>query len=453
MQKLPKSAYFDGMRVAINAATTKVMIVKRPLALVLLLSVLITSGAISQLFQARFVTSAYSWQRLDAASQAENHLYAFQGAQFMLGSKDFTFRTYMQGFNDFAGPNKNDPSLRLYTFSVTARNLLDMVDVQAGRLFVFGGAGRGLIDGISASVRPLGDKLVVRGFYGLLAPGDRSFKLSEAENSLAGVHVSSRLLPSLQLSASIARKQYSQEGYTAFRADTLFNPYTIDFRPTARTEDIVSADARYDFEGYGDVYARYDHDITAKEMARVNAFGRFRVMEDLAVTAEYLRREPRISYQSIFSVFSYSTVQDISAGVEYGFMEGWHALANVGTISYGDESSQRVTLGINGHYVSASFATNVSDRSTLDAASLNAGYPLFDNLITPTLLVSYAHYKLDANAPTNDAIGLSGGVSVRPLPLLLVDAQVQWMNNKVYASDMRFFLRVSYALSHRLSMF
>ncbi len=439
--------------VAEPGPTTKVKTVKRLLTLAFSLLLLIPGAALAQLFQARFVTSAYSWQRLDAASQTESHLYGFQGAQFMLGSKDFTFRTYMQGFNDFAGPNKNDPSFKLYSLSVSVRNLLDMVDVQAGRLYVFSGAGRGLIDGLSATVRPLKEKLTVKGFYGLLTPGDRSLDLSDSENFLAGVHVSSQLLPSLQVSASVASKGYSQEGYTAVRADTLFNPFTFDFRPMTRTEDIVSADARYDVEGYGDVYVRYDHDITAKEMAKLNAFGRFRIMPDLAITAEYLRREPRISFQSIFSVFTYSTVQDINAGIEYGLMDGWHLLANVGSISYGDESSQRVTLGVNGEYVSASFATNISDRSTLDAASLNAGYPLFDNFITPTILVSYAHYKLDADAPTNDALGVSGGLAIRPLQMLLVDAQVQWMNNKVYTSDTRFFLRISYALSHRFSMF
>jgi len=179
--------------VAITWQTTQVTIVKRLLILAFSLSPLISSGAFAQLFQARFVTSAYSWQRLDASKKSENHLFAFQGAQLMIGSKDLTFRTYLQGFNDFAGPNKNDPKFRLYTFSVDARNLFDMADVQAGRFYVFAGAGRGLIDGLSASVRPFGDLVVVKGFYGILAPGDRSAAISQSENSLAGFRVSGRL--------------------------------------------------------------------------------------------------------------------------------------------------------------------------------------------------------------------------------------------------------------------
>jgi hypothetical protein len=359
----------------------------------------------------------------------------------------------MQGFNDFAGPQKNDPSFRMYSISLKARQLLDLLDVQLGRFYVFSGAARGLIDGFSVKASPFQKKLSISGFYGRLAPADRSIALNDAGNTMIGLHISGQPTDALHASLSFARKQFSQKSYRAIRTDSLFNPLPIDFNPAKRTEDIVSADARYDVEGYGDVYARYDYDVETKAMARMNAFGRFRVREDLAVTAEYLQREPRIYYQSIFSVFAYSTIKDINAGLEYGLTEKWNLFANYGTISYGNESSQRITVGVNGDYISASFSKNISDRSDLDAASINAGYPLLNNMLTPTLLVSYAHYKLDESAPTHDAIGVAGGLVYRPLSSLIIDTQVQWMNNKVYANDVRLFLRVSYVVSQRLNLF
>ncbi len=134
-------------------------------------------------------------------------------------------------------------------------------------------------------------------------------------------------------------------------------------------------------------------------------------------------------------------------------MKGWGVVAQVGSASYGSEKTDRVSVGINGDIVSASFAKNISDRQDLDAVSLSASYPLMDRLVTPTLVVSYAHYKPDELSPLRDALGIAGGATVRPSPSLMVDAQLQWMNNRVYKSDTRLFVRFSYLFNDRLNVF
>ncbi|MEX0602219.1 MAG: hypothetical protein WD295_02690, partial [Bacteroidota bacterium] len=75
------------------------------------------------------------------------------------------------------------------------------------------------------------------------------------------------------------------------------------------------------------------------------------------------------------------------------------------------------------------------------------------NLLTPTLMASLAEYKLGEYAKPARAWSAAGGVVVRPFPTLSVDAQAQWVRNKVYGADMRFFVRASYWFSERLSIF
>jgi len=67
--------------------------------------------------------------------------------------------------------------------------------------------------------------------------------------------------------------------------------------------------------------------------------------------------------------------------------------------------------------------------------------------------VGYAHYKLDSNAPISDALSGAIGAVYRPIPVLSLDAQVQWIQNKIYNNDVRLFLRGSYYLGEHLNIF
>jgi hypothetical protein len=60
---------------------------------------------------------------------------------------------------------------------------------------------------------------------------------------------------------------------------------------------------------------------------------------------------------------------------------------------------------------------------------------------------------LSSDAPAANALSAAVGAVYRPIPVLSLDAQVQWIQNKVYGNDMRLFLRGSYYLSQRLNIF
>jgi len=41
----------------------------------------------------------------------------------------------------------------------------------------------------------------------------------------------------------------------------------------------------------------------------------------------------------------------------------------------------------------------------------------------------------------------------RPIPVLSLDAQGQWIQNKIYKNDIRLFVRASYLFSQQLGLF
>jgi hypothetical protein len=195
-------------------------------------------------------------------------------------------------------------------------------------------------------------------------------------------------------------------------------------------------------------------DLYLEKMSRIELFTRVKIMEPLSVTGEYIHREPRLSYNSIFWVFAYNTISEYELGAEYALCKDCQVFGKYGSVSYGgDDNSNRITLGGSIKYASASFSWNTGYGGELAAFSANAGYPMFNNTITPTIMVGYAHYKLSDNAPTANALSAAIGAVYRPIPVLSLDAQVQWIQNKVYGNDMRLFLRGSYYLSERLNIF
>jgi hypothetical protein len=111
-------------------------------------------------------------------------------------------------------------------------------------------------------------------------------------------------------------------------------------------------------------------------------------------------------------------------------------------------------VGANGDHVSISLTRNTGYAGQLSAASANFGYPLYENKLMPTILVSYARYKLGEGATRLDnALSLALGAVYRPVPVLSFDTQAQWIQNKIYKNDLRLFLRVSYLFSQQLGIF
>lgn len=408
----------------------------------------------AQFFQLRLVSSANAWQLQDTVGQSSKHLFGYQTVQLSLAGENLSFHTYLQGFNDFAGPLKNEGTIRFYNFYLKYTNLFEMLDLSLGRQAIFAGVGNGTIDGGLASIRLLDSRLKVLGYYGALpSPGQKFEMISDQkDNNMFGAQIIGVPVDFARVSLSYMQKNIKPETYWAIRKDSLFNPVTTEISPSSTAEQYISGDFSIDY-GIISAYARSDFDLNQENFSRVQLFTRVKVMEPFSLTGEYIHREPRLSYNSIFWVFAYNTISEYELGAEYAICKDWQIFGKFGSVSYGDDNSNRVTLGGSMKYASASLSWNTGYGGELAALSVNAGYPLFDNKITPTIVVGYAHYKLESNAPTSDALSGAVGAVYRPIPALSLDAQVQWIQNKIYNNDVRLFLRGSYYFSDHLNIF
>lgn len=433
------------------------------LLLLTCLLVLSVSGAFGQRLQARFVTSAYAWERQDTIGTSSQHLFGYQTVQLSLAGEQLSFHTYLQGFNDFAGPVKNDPTVRLYNLYAKWSNIAGMADLSVGRHAVFAGVGTGTIDGGIATLRFLDSKLKLVGYYGSLPSLGYKAALIEnaADNSMMGGQLVVAPVEFARASVSYMKKNMLPETYRGTRRDSLFNPYLVEIKPSATAEEYLSGDVSVDYKDIVSGYARFDYDVLLEKSARMQLFTRLtpfaassvKALQALSITAEYLQREPRLLFNSIFSVFSFTSLKEYEAGAEYAIGASWQVFAKYGSVSYNDATRNQITVGINGEHISASLTRDDGDGGELSAASLNLGYPLFGNKLTPTLLVGYAHYKLSEYSQLENALSVAVGAVYRPLRALSVDAQAQWIQNKIYNTDMRFFVRVNYLLSQQLAIF
>lgn len=409
----------------------------------------------SQLIQARFVSSAYGWQQQDTVGQATNHLFGYQTVQLSAAKDQFSLHTYWQGYNDFAGELKNKGQYRLYNLYLRATSLFDVADITLGRQPVFAGVGTGTIDGGLAAVKLLDSRLKVAGYYGSLPPPlQKAEMIGNAKNNfMTGAQVVATPVDYAQLSLSYMKRAVQPDIYTATRRDSLFNPYLVEIRPSAREEKYLSGDFNVDYENLASLYGRYDYDLLLEKRSRIQLFTRIKPMEDVGLTAEYLQRDPRISFNSIFTAFTFNTLKEYQLGVEYSLTGEQMLFVRFGNLSYNDEDVRTITVGANTRHVGASVSTSTGYPGDLTSASLNAGYPIMDNTLTPTLLVSYARYKLNELAPLEGALSTGLGAVYRPMPELSLDAQFQWIQNKIYKSDTRLFVRVSYLFIERLDLF
>ena len=428
------------------------------------LVVLFVSGADAQRLQARFVTSAYAWERQDSIGKSSQHLYGYGTMQLSLSGEQLSLHTYLQGFNDFAGPLSSNPTLRLYNLYFKWANIANLVDVSLGRQTVFAGVGNGTIDGGLASIKFLDSRFKLTGYYGALPAERFEAKLIDNtdKNYMAGGRLSASPLDFAQFSVSYMQKNIKPETYFSIRRDSLFNPFTVEIKPTATAEKYVSGDVSLEYNDVVSGYFRYDYDLLLGKNSRFQFFTRVKpfqslnaeILRPLSLTGEYLQREPRLLFNSIFSVFAFSTLKEYEVGAEYAIGTDWQVFAKYGAVSYNDGDSHQMTLGVNGDHVSFSVTRDDGKGGELSAASLSLSYPFLENQLTPTVMLSYAHYKLSEYSNNlDDAMSLSFGAVYRPIRVLSIDAQAQWIQNRIYNNDMRLFVRVSYLLSQQLGIF
>lgn len=398
----------------------------------------------SQNINGRFSSSVYSFERADNQATSYNYLRTFQTLQLNGNYGKFALRTRLNLEADVAKKLVNDPRMRFYNLYLEARDLWNVATIKVGRQSVFSGPITGLFDGVNLKLKY--NKLKFTGYYGGNVPAYQKLELTKefGKDYILGGKLDAYLMPELHLGAGYVKKNYLRENYFADRVDANYNPVNILIQNKSNKFNYVFGEADYIMANMFDAHVNYHYDLNFNTTSRVEFNGRYSQIENLGISLYYNYRAPKIRYNSIFAVFDFANTQEIEAGVDYKFMSKYTVFGKFGNVNYKDETSQRITLGINSPYGSLSYRKSLGYAGELDAVSFYTAKSFFDGLITPSIGLSYTTYKLSQDAEKNNLVSVLVGTNYRPLRNLSFDVQGQMFNNKIYKNDYRILFRLNH---------
>jgi hypothetical protein len=415
----------------------------RKLLLFLLASGLLYSS-IPQSLNGRFSSSIYTFERFDTAGASNTQARTFQMLSFNFGKDKVWLRSNLSLESDIANKLKSDPRLRFYNLYVDLNNLWDIASLKLGRQPLYNSIAGGVFDGASLGLRHSGYQLLV--YYGGNVPAYQKLELIDnfSDNYILGGEFTIYALTDWRFSAKYIDKNFAAQSYTAQRLDPNLNPINVEIENKSNQFQFVSGEVSYHKKNAYRVDARYDYDINFQTTSRGEISGRYEAIKNLGLSLYYNYREPRIRYNSIFSVFDYGNTWEVEAGADYRLDNMYTLIGKFANVDFKGETSQRITLGFSSNWGSFTYRKNLGYAGEMDAVSAYTAIAAFDGLFTPSLGISFTNYKLAKDDPSNQIFTVLAGTNFRPYRTLSFDIQGQYLNNKIYNNDLRLFFKINF---------
>jgi hypothetical protein len=355
---------------------------------------------------------------------------------------------------------------RFYNLYIKGTNLFNLLDVKLGRQNIFAGTGRGTMDGLHLKINAGKTKQYQLALYGgALAPMLYDFReYPDIKTSyMFGGQFTYYGVKDLMAALSYANKKRTPETYTTNRLDSVYNPYprTITFDGPA--EQLIGVDFSYLYMSKYNFYGKAYYDITMNKFYKGEFNVRANLPNNIRVFAGYFYREPHFTYNSVFWVFNYTKNQEVEGGVDYTFKNGINLYGRVGALFYdnpeitsisqpssGKNTSFKFQLGVTQSNYGLSFIRYMGYSGESDGVSGYAQREIITGMLSGSASLSYSRYKL-GDYEVDKVNSFSGilGVTYRPVPQFSVDAQGQFLINRIYKTDSRFLIGFSYWLFKR----
>ena len=409
---------------------------------------LFTSGLLftsfPQSLNGRFSSSIYTFERFDTAGASNTQARTFQMLSFNFGKDKIWLRSNLNLEADIANKLKSDPRLRFYNLYVDLQNLWNVVTLKLGRQPLYNSIAGGVFDGATVGLNHKGYKLQF--YYGGNVPAYQKLEIIDnwSDNYLLGGEFTIYALTDWRFSAKYINKNFASQSYTAQRLDPDLNPINVLIENKSNQYQFLSGEVSYHKQKYYSVNARYDYDINFQTTSRGELSGRYEGIKNLGFNLYYNYREPKIRYNSIFSVFDYGNTWEVEAGADYLIDNKYTLLGKFANVAFKGETSQRVTLGISSPYGSITGRKNFGYAGEMDAISFYTAFATLEGLFTPSFGFSYTRYKLVKDDPSNTLVSLLAGTNFRPFRTLSFDIQGQFISNKIYKNDWRLFFKLNF---------
>ena len=414
--------------------------------------IIISAGYLfPQNINGRFSSSVYSMERFDTINVSNNYLRAYELLNLNINQDKFSLRTYLDFEGDITGDVKEVSRVRLYNLYLEGRDLFEIATIKLGRQPIYNSIGGGVYDGANLDLKIEGFKL--SGYYGGNVPSYQKVAFNDwQDNYITGSKFTTTAIDNFQIALSYVNKNFKPQDYYTLRLDPTNNPIEVLITHNSNQFSFGSAEVFYDLKNTICVEARYDYDFNFAKTSKFELNADYKEIDNLNLNLYYNYRDPRINYNSIFSVFNYGNTQEIEIGGDYTIDKNITITGKVGDVIYQDDNSQRVTLGLNTIYGTLTYLKNLGYAGEMDALSLYSAHSFFEGLITPSAGVSFTAYKLSPDDATNNLTSVLAGVNIRPYRYLSFDLQGQYMDNKIYKNDFRFFFKINYWFNTNLGL-
>jgi len=421
------------------------MLTRLKIRLTLLFTVAMPALVLAQTFSGRVTSAFYAFERSDTINVTSRHARGYQAFQFDYGNENIAFHTFGQFDNDFSTRLAGDGKVRMYNFHLAVKNIAQRAEIKLGRQPVFAGAGIGTIDGAQVKVRAA-KWLRVKAFGGGLLPADQRFQIIDElkKNYMGGGQAVLSPNAGWNISLSYFNKHQLRAGYNALRADSIGNVFSLFVEPSARAYEFTALDASWNVKRTS-FYGRGDYDMIGGQLSRAEFSVRSEVSSNLVFNGSYTFRSPRLPWNSIFSAFDVEDNHEVEGGFYYRYQPTLRFYGNAAGIFYSDDESFRFTVGTECNYGSLSFVNRSGYAGNLNGVNASLYYPLNNGKFMPSAQLSWASYKLEANAGSRESL-FSGaaGLLLRPWNVLTIDSQLQYLHNRFYSNDARFLVRLQY---------
>ncbi|MEW5843818.1 MAG: hypothetical protein AB1775_11200 [Bacteroidota bacterium] len=406
------------------------------LSLPLMISAQNLNGSISSTF--------YTFERFDTAKTSDSFLRTYETLALNFNYQTISVRTRMNYESNIGNALASDPRLRFYDLYFEARNIVDMFTLKLGRQPLFTPVAGGLFDGVNLKFKY--DNVSLTGYYGGNVPAYQKLEVTNdfKNDYVIGGKFEIFFLEHFNFALGYINKNFKPVDYNALRLDANLDPVTILIQQNSNQYKFLSADASYFLPGVANIDTRYEYDMNFQTTSKFELDGRVQATDKLGVDIYYNFREPKIRYNSIFSVFNFGNSQEIEGGVDYKFCSDLTVFGKFGNVKYEDDNSQRLNVGVYTKYGSVSFRKTFGYSGELNGVSLYTAHSFADGFVTPSFGISFINYKLDKNSDVNNITSVLAGVNLRPWRNLSFDLQGQYFNNKIYKNDYRILFKVNH---------
>jgi hypothetical protein len=192
-------------------------------------------------------------------------------------------------------------------------------------------------------------------------------------------------------------------------------------------------------------------DIENSKLYRGEVSLRYNFLNHLGISAEYLHSEPRVAYNSIFSVFDSQSTDEIGGGLDYLIFNKYNIFARYYYVKYTDDNSSRLTFGVNSSLGSITYSRNFGYVGTMDILDAQITYPLYQRRFIGSAGFEFSSYKYQ-NADLQNASALIAGATWRPNNIISLDLQGQMLMNEIYKDDFRLYFKFNYWFLSKLGI-